>query len=101
MLSDGLQLPVRRYEFSLHGRTLYVFFVAWRDGLGGERLAASAGSRWDRLRAVAEHRANLGRQTLEMVAVGPASPQQANEWFEREIAPLVRMAGGTGRTAAR
>ena len=100
-LPGGLQLPVRRYEFTLHGRALYVFFVAWRDGLGGEQLAASAGTRWDRLRAVAEHRANLGRQTLEMVAVGPTSPQQANEWFEREIAPLVRTAGGSGRTAAR
>ena len=100
-LPGGLQLPVRRYEFTLHGRSLYVFFVAWRDGLGGERLAASAGTRWDRFRAVAEHRANLGRQTLELVAVGPATPQQADEWFEREIASIVRTAGGSGRTAAR
>ena len=100
-LPGGLQLPVRRYEFTLHGRTLYVFFVAWRDGIGAERLAHSAGSRWDRLRAVAEHRANLGRQTLELVAVGPKSPGQADEWFAREIVPLVRTTGAEGRTAAR
>ena len=100
-LPGGLQLPVRRYEFTLHGRTLYVFFVAWRDGLGGERLAASAGSRWDRLRAVAQRRANQGRQTLELVAVGPKSPQEADAWFEHEAAGLVRTTGASGRTAAR
>ena len=31
-LPSGLQLPVRRYEFSLHGRTLYVF--SWHCGMG-------------------------------------------------------------------
>jgi exosortase len=89
-LPDGVCLPVRSYEFTLHGRTLYVFFVAWRDGRGGESLAAEAGSRWDRLRAVLEHRANRGRQTLELVELGAPNSTAAEHAFEEEIAALVR-----------
>ena len=37
-LPDGITLPVRRYEFGLNGRTIYVFFVVWQDRAGAQPL---------------------------------------------------------------
>ena len=89
-LPDGLTLPVRRYEFLWHGRPVYVFFVVWQDGVGRQDLADTPSGRWDRLRAVAERRVNLGRQTLEFIVGGPASAGEAETVFEREMAAAVR-----------
>ena len=90
-LPNGLTLPVRRYEFDVHGRTLYVFFVVWQDGVGSRDGAADEpGSRGARFRAVLERRPLVGRQTLEFLVVGPVSPEEANRLFERELTPLIR-----------
>ena len=90
-LPGGLTLPVRRYEFEMHGRPLYVFFVVWQDEVsGGTGQADEPGSRSARLRAVLERRPIVGRQTLEFLVSGPASPEEANGFFEREMDSLVR-----------
>ena len=89
-LPDGLTLPVRRYEFVWHSRPIYVFFVVWQDGVGQQTLADAPTARWDRLRAVTERRANLGRQTLEFIVGGPDGTAQAEALFEREMAAAVR-----------
>ncbi len=89
-LPGGISLPVRRYEFSLHGHSIYVFFVVWQDQANSQALASASGSRWDRLRAVLEHRPNLGRQTLEFIVSGPASAGQASDLFEQEVGAMVK-----------
>ncbi len=90
-LPDGLTLPVRRYEFENHGRLLYVFFVGGQDGVSGRAgEAEDAGARAARLRAVLERRPIVGRQTLEFLVSGPASPEEANSVCERELAALIR-----------
>ncbi len=90
-LPDGLTLPVRRYEFAFHGRPLYVFFVVWQDGISS-RVGETdePGSRSARLRAVLERRPIVGRQTLEFLVTGPASADEANTLFTRELASLIR-----------
>ena len=90
-LPGGLTLPVRRYEFLWHGRTIYVFFVVWQDGVGLQTLVNTADDelRGDRLRAVAERRANLGRQTLEFIVGGPADAAGAETVFARAMADAV------------
>ena len=93
-LPNGLDLPVRRYEFDFHGRLVYVFFVVWQDGVSGRAGEAEIpGSRDARLRAVLERRPLVGRQTLEFLVTGPASPEEANTLFEREIATMVHREG--------
>ena len=89
-LPDGLTLPVRRYEFVWHGRLIYVFFVTWQDGVGGQILTDTPTERWDRLRAVIERRANVGRQTLEFIVSGPTDAGAAEALFVREMAMAVR-----------
>ncbi len=89
-LPDGLTLPVRRYEFVWHGQPVYVFFVVWQDGVGQQTLADAPTERWDRLRAVVERRANLGRQTLEFIVDGTNGAAGAEGLFEREMAAAVR-----------
>ena len=90
-LPDGLTLPVRRYEFSFHGRALYVFFVVWQDGVSGRvGEADEPGSRTARLRAVLERRPIVGRQTLEFLVTGPADADEANTLFTRELVSLIR-----------
>ena len=91
-LPGGLVLPVRRYEFELSGRALYVFFVVWQDGVGrgGDGAADQPGSRAARLRAVLERRPLVGRQTLEFLVSGPATPEEAARVFERELTPLIQ-----------
>ncbi len=89
-LPDGLTLPVRRYEFVWHGQPVYVFFVVWQDGVGRQLLADAPTERWDRLRAVVERRANLGRQTLEFLVDGTGGADGAEAVFEREMAATVR-----------
>ena len=93
-LPDGITLPVRRYEFALNGRFIYVFFVVWQERTGAQLLRDSAGSRWDRLQAVLEHRRNLGRQTLEFIEAGPRTAAEANERFEREASAMVHPTNG-------
>lgn len=92
-LPDGLTLPVRGYSFTFHGRPIYVFYVVWRDGAGDQPLADTPGARWDRLRAVAERRPNTGRQTLEFIVGGHASPAEADAIFQRDIVRLVQRQG--------
>ncbi len=93
-LPDGITLPVRRYEFSFHGRLLYVFFVVWQDGISGaEGQADQPGSRAARLRAVLERRSVVGRQTLEFLVTGPTIPEAADALFTREIHSLVHRDG--------
>jgi exosortase len=89
-LPNGITLPVRRYEFELNGRTIYVFFVVWQDRAGAQPLPDTPGSRWDRFQAVLERRPNLGRQTLEFIVAGPTSPAQAAAQFADEAARMVR-----------
>jgi exosortase len=89
-LPDGITLPVRRYEFALNGRTIYVFFVVWQDRAGAQPMPDTPGSRWDRFRAVLDHRPNLGRQTLEFIEAGPTTPAEANARFEQEAAAMIR-----------
>ena len=88
-LPAGVTLPVRRYEFVWHGRTVYVFFVVWQDGVGQQTLADGPAERWERLRAVLERRANLGRQTLEFIVGGPGGAAAAEAVFEHEMAAAV------------
>ena len=93
-LPDGITLPVRRYEFDFHGRLLYVFFVVWKDGTSGaEGQAEQPGSRAARLRAVLERRSLVGRQTLEFLVTGPATPEEADALFTSEIHSLVHRDG--------
>ena len=72
------------------GNPIYVFFVVWQDGVGRQDLSDTPTGRWDRLRAVAERRVNLGRQTLEFIVGGPDSAEAAETVFEREMAAAVR-----------
>ena len=88
-LPDGITLPVHSYAFSLHGRTIYVFYVVWQDGVVNQVLAEGPGSRWDRLRAVIERRHDLGRQTLEFIVGGPTTPDAAAALFEQAISGMV------------
>ena len=89
-LPDGITLPVRRYEFSFHGRSLYVFFVVWQDGVSGAQgQADEPGSRAARLRAVLERRAIVGRQTMEFLVTGPATPEEADALFTAGVRSLV------------
>ena len=93
-LPDGITLPVRRYEFSFHGRSLYVFFVVWQDGVSGAKgQADEPGSRTARLRAVLERRAIVGRQTMEFLVTGPATPEEADTLFTTEVRSLVHRDG--------
>ncbi len=93
-LPDGITLPVRRYEFDFHGRTLYVFFVVWQDGVSGRPGETDEpGSRQARLRAVLERRPIVGRQTLEFLVTGPTSPEEADALFTRELVTLVHREG--------
>ena len=90
-LTDGITLPVRRYEFNFHGRSLYVFFIVWQDGVSGRTGEEDEpGSRGARIRAVLERRPIVGRQTLEFLVTGPASLEEADALFTRELDGLVR-----------
>lgn len=78
-LPGGVTLPVRRYEFVWHGRPIFVYFVVWQDGAGRQILPDAPTEKWDRLRAVVQRRANLGRQTLEFIVAGPTGASEAEE----------------------
>ena len=88
-LPGSLTLPVRRYEFLWHGKTVYVFFVVWQDGVGWQARSDASSEQGNRLRAVIERRANLGRQTLEFIVGGPTGESDAEALFEREMAGVV------------
>ncbi len=73
---------------------LYVFFVVWQDGVSGRPGETDEpGSRQARLRAVLERRPIVGRQTLEFLVTGPASPEEADALFTRELVTLVHREG--------
>jgi exosortase len=89
-LPNGISLPVRRYAFLLHGQPIYVFYIVWRDGAHDQAEPGAPGSRWERLRAVADRQPDLGRQTLEFIVDGQSTPEAAAVLFERAMAGIVQ-----------
>lgn len=84
-----LQLPFRSYTYESGGKTLYVFFCQWEDGMENQRgLQDSKGA--DRFQSALTGRRHLGQQTLELILSGYVSLEQAEAALRLRLPELIR-----------
>ena len=90
--TGSLSLPFKTYLFDYRGRPMHVFFCVWESLIApGETPEMEVDfTRKGRLKAVLDRRRHQGQQILELVIVGPQTPEQAISEVRRELPGFIK-----------
>lgn len=91
IVSGGLTLPFRAYEFSDRGGPLHVYHCLWQDRAEGRPVDGD--SMADRIAAAWAGRRNTGQRSLEIAIWGSASAMEAESALKQFLHDRIQMDG--------
>ena len=97
---NGVELPIRSYEFETENGIIQVFHCRWEAGVGSEAYVAHEGTRYNLIRAIWAGRGNQGQKVLEVIITGMDDPEQAKQALARELEKLIKVEGSAANQTA-
>ena len=89
--SNGIELSFKYQTFESGSQLLHVFYCLWSDRISPDEKQMSEPTSWrSRLQAVLAGQRNLGQQVLEVVIVGPETPEAAVTALKQQLGSLIR-----------
>ncbi|MGA3142402.1 MAG: exosortase/archaeosortase family protein [Verrucomicrobiota bacterium] len=97
---NGVELPIRSYEFETENGIIQVFHCRWEAGVGSEAYVEHESARYNLIRAIWAGRGNKGQKVLEFIISGMDDPEQAKQALARELEKLIKVEGSAANQTA-
>jgi exosortase len=89
MKINGVDLPIRSYEFVMDGGIIQVFHCRWEAGVTSSAYVKYDSDRFNLVRGIWAGRGNKGQKVLEVIISGINDPLAARESLVKELEKLV------------